>query len=418
MKYTTTASLAATLLAMQASASAMPPPIKRAALSASPVPQPPENPTNRVADDPAAQQLGQALFFDPNLSSTRDVSCATCHDPARAFGDGKAVAEGLQTGTVNTPTILGTAHHRWLFLDGRADTLWSQALGPIENDLEMGGARTDVVRYVASTPHLARAFTEVFGSLPDVSDEARFPEGARPGTPQWDAMTEQDRAAVTRSFVNLGKSIEAYERLLQPGESDFDRWVASIRNEARDDSILGEAAVRGFTLFAGDAGCMRCHFGPMLSDLEFHDLGIPPRDPAAPPMQGRGGGYSKLRASEFRADGPWSDAAESSKARRAAAARIGPEHWGAIRTPTLRNVAHTAPYMHAGQFATLSEVLQFYNTLDGQVRRHSHAEAVLVPLNLSDAQLADLETFVRTLSGDPPADALRHPPEGFGISEP
>jgi len=393
----------------------LPAPIKRSALASSPLGPAPANPTNRVADNPAAQRLGQALFFDVNLSHNAEVSCATCHDPAQGFADGKPVAEGLKTGSINTPTVLGAAHHRWLFLDGRADTLWSQALGPIENDLEMGGARTDVVRYLAATRQLADAYAAVFGPPPDVSDQGRFPAGARPGTPQWDGMAEADRIVINNAYANLGKAIEAYERQLQPGESKFDRWVTSIRSGQQDDSILGDAAVRGFTLFAGEAGCGQCHFGPMLSDLEFHDLGLPPRNPAAAPMPGRGAGYPLLRASEFRADGPWSDAPESTKARRAAAARIGPEHWGAFRTPSLRNVALTAPYMHAGQFARISDVLKFYNTLEGQVRRHHHAEAVLVPLELSDSELMDLEAFLEALTGDPPPDDLCVPPAGFGI---
>jgi cytochrome c peroxidase len=393
-------------------------PIDRVAMKLSPVPAPPPNPTNRVADDPAAAILGQTLFFDPGLSRNGEVSCATCHEPDTAFTDGKALAEGLEVGTINTPTVLGAAHHRWLFVDGRADTLWSQALAPIENDLEMGSARTDAIRYIASTPGLAAQYTAIFGPLPDVSDTARFPVAARPGTPGWEAMAEEDRHRVTEAYVNLGKSIEAYERLLQPGESSFDRWVASIGRGKRDDTLIPPQAIRGFELFAGDAGCRQCHFGPMISDLEFHDLALPPRDAHAPPMPGRGGGYALLRQSEFRADGPWSDAPASTRARRAAAARIGPEHWGSFRTPSLRNVAQTAPYMHSGQFQTLGEVLAFYNTLEQQVRRHHHAEAVLQPLDFTPEQLADLEAFLQSLSGDPPPKSLTEPLASDGTATP
>ncbi|MDP6479069.1 MAG: cytochrome c peroxidase [Phycisphaerales bacterium] len=375
-------------------------PIDRAATSLSPVPTPPPNPTNRVADDPAAAILGQTLFFDPGLSGNGEISCATCHDPDKAFTDGKPLAEGLEVGAINTPTVLGAAHHRWLFLDGRADTLWSQALSPIEDELEMGSARTDVIRYIASTPGLAAQYTAIFGPPPDVSDTSRFPIAARPGTPPWEAMAEEDRHHITEAYVNLGKAIEAYERLLQPGESSFDRWVASIRRGQRDDTLMPPQALRGFELFAGKAGCRQCHFGPMISDLEFHDLALPPRDAQAAPLPGRGAGYVLLRESEFRADGPWSDAPASTRARRAAAARIGPEHWGSFRTPSLRNVARTAPYMHSGQFQTLGEVLAFYNTLEQQVRRHHHAEAVLQPLDFTPEQLADLEAFLRSLSGE------------------
>lgn len=393
-------------------------PIERAAVSLSPLPPPPSNPTNRVADDPAAAVLGQTLFFDPGLSRNGEVSCATCHDPDIAFADGKPVAEGLDVGTINTPTVLGAANHRWLFHDGRADTLWSQALAPIENDLEMGSARTDVVRYIASDPGLTKQYTAIFDELPDVSDAARFPHGARPGSPQWDTMSKEDQRQVTLAYVNLGKAIEAYERRLRPGESSFDRWVASIEQGRRNDRLITPQALRGFELFASEAGCRQCHFGPMISDLEFHDLALPPRDPQAAPLPGRGAGYALLREREFRADGPWSDAPKSTRARRAAAARIGPEHWGSFRTPSLRNVAKTAPYMHAGQFETLGEVLAFYNTLEQQARRHHHAEDVLRPLNFTPDQLADLEAFLRSLSGAPTPRSLSQPLESDGTAAP
>jgi len=392
--------------------------LEQSAVSASPLPPPPPNPTNRVADDPAAARLGHTLFFDPLLSANGKFSCTTCHDPARCFTDGKPVAEGLKIGTINTPTVLGAAHQRWLFHDGRADTLWSQALHPLEDDAEMGSARTDVIRYLAGNPDLATDYTAVFGSLPDLSDTDRFPRGARPGTPQWAGMSADDQKQVTKAFVNLGKAIEAYERLLEPGESPFDRWVTSIRRGQRDDTLMSEAALRGFTLFTGEVGCGRCHFGPMISDLEFHDLALPPREPSATPLPGRAAGYDILRGSEFRADGPWSDAPTSTRARRAAAARIGPEHWGSVRTPSLRNVARTAPYMHSGQFETLGDVLAFYNTLDLQVRRHHHAEAVLQPLNLTTEQLADLEAFLRSLSGKPSPQSLSQPPQSNGTAAP
>jgi len=227
-------------------------------------------------------------------------------------------------------------------------------------------------------------------------------------------MAEADRQAVNAAFANIGKMIAAYERRLQPGESDFDRWVASVRAGERDDSLMGGPALRGLTLFAGEAGCRQCHFGPLLTDLEFHDLSLPPRDAAAP-LPGRGAGYPQARASVFRADGPYSDAPESRQATRAAAARIGAEHWGAFKTPSLRNVARTPPYMHAGQFESISDVLAFYNTLALQVRRHHHAEDVLKPLDFTPAQLADLEAFLVALTGTPPPANLCGPPAKTGI---
>ncbi|MDG1837417.1 MAG: cytochrome c peroxidase [Phycisphaerales bacterium] len=403
------------LLFLPAAADELPESSRRTAIAANSLTPPPPNPTNRVADEPAARQLGQALFFDPNLSSNGQISCATCHDPSKAFTDERTIAKGLKAGVVNTPTLLGAAHQRWLFHDGRADTLWSQALTPLESDLEMGSTRTDVARYIASNASLNRAYVAIFGPLPDMGDEKRFPAGAKPDTPQWETMTSKDQHDVTEVFVNIGKAIEAYERQLVPGESAFDKWASSLAAGERDDTLMSDAALRGFTLFTNDAGCTQCHFGPMISDLEFHDLSLPSSTQTETPLPGRGSGYPTLRNSEFRADGPWSDAPKSTLARRAASARIGTEHWGAVRTPSLRNVAATAPYMHSGQFETLSDVLAFYNTLEGQVRRHHHAEAVLVPLNLTDQQLSDLEAFLRTLTGTLPPKTLSIPPVGYSI---
>ena len=405
------------LLFLPAAADELPAPARRTAIAANSLAPPPPNPTNRVADDPAARKLGQSLFFDTNLSSNGQISCATCHNPSKAFTDGRTVSKGLIEGVVNTPTLLGAAHQRWLFHDGRADTLWSQALTPLESTLEMGSTRTDIARYIASNAPLNSAYVAIFGALPDMADEKRFPAGAKPGTPQWDTMTSKDQHDVTKTFVNVGKAIEAYERQLVPGESAFDKWARSLAAGERDDTLISDAALRGFTLFANDAGCTQCHFGPMISDLEFHDLSLPASAQSETPLPGRGSGYPALRSSEFRADGPWSDAPKSTLARRAASARIGTEHWGAVRTPSLRNVAVTAPYMHSGQFETLSDVLAFYNTLEGQVRRHHHAEAVLVPLNLTEAQLSDLEAFLRAITGTPPPKSLSIPPAGYSIPQ-
>ncbi len=378
----------------------------RLARSMSPVPAAPNNPTNAHADDPAAAVLGRALFFDPGLSSTGDISCSTCHQPDKAFTDERSLAQGVGIGNRNAPTVRGAAHHRWLFWDGRADTLWQQAMFPIENPLEMDGARGDVVQHLIDTPWLSSRYVSIFGPLPNLDP---LIAGARPGTDAWDALSASQQQAINDAFVNVCKSLEAYERQLSPGTSDFDRWVASF-DQAEATSVMSDAAIRGFQLFVGQAGCRQCHFGPLVSDLEFHDLGLPAPNGGPSNDPGRGAGYSQLQASPFRADGPWSDAPQSSQARRAANARIGPEHWGAFRTPSLRNVASTGPYMHDGRFETIGDVLAFYNTLETQARRHHHAEDVLQPLDFSPEQLADLEAFLSALSGDPPPSHLMHPP--------
>ena len=377
----------------------------RTARSMSPVPPPPSSPTNAMADDPAAALLGQSLFFEPGISGKGTTSCSSCHQPTLAFSDGRHVSTGAGVGIRNAPTLLGAAHQRWFFWDGRADSLWMQATHPIEDPLEMNAARGDVVQFIAHTPQLRRRYESLFGPILELG---ALPAGLTPKSEQWNSLTSTQQQSVNEIFVNLCKCLAAYERQLQPGDSDFDRWVASFESPDAGPA-LSDSAIRGFQLFTGDAGCWQCHFGPLLSDREFHDLGLPAPDGSPSTDPGRGEGYATLRASSFRADGPWSDAPESRAARRAAAARIGPEHWGAFRTPSLRNVALTAPYMHDGRFASIAEVLEFYNTLETQARRHHHAEDVLQPLNLNAAQLADLEAFLRSLSGAPPATHLLGP---------
>src|SRR5262249_10473588 len=145
----------------------------------SPLGAPPVDPSNSVADDEGAARLGQRLFFDRRLSSG-EVSCSTCHDPGHGFSDRKPVSEGVGQGRRHTPSLWNVAYNRWYFWDGRRDSLWSQALTPMESESEMGGTRLQVAHLVAADPELRGAYESVFGPLPDVSDLARFPAAGRP----------------------------------------------------------------------------------------------------------------------------------------------------------------------------------------------------------------------------------------------
>src|SRR4029077_12353158 len=166
-----------------------------------------------------AAALGQFLFFDTRFSANSKVSCATCHQPARGFSDGQPLETALGRGTRNTPTLLNAAFNHWFFWDGRADSLWSQALQPLENPREVGGDRLHIAHLIAGDERLSAAYQRVFGKLPPLADTARFPAHARPDPdPQsaaaraWQAMEPADRTEVNRVFSNLGKAIEAYER--------------------------------------------------------------------------------------------------------------------------------------------------------------------------------------------------------------
>lgn len=383
--------------------------------------EPPPDPTNRYATDPRAAALGQFLFFDTRLSPDGKFACATCHDPARAFTDGEPLARGRVPLTRNTPTLLDAARTRWLFWDGRADALWSQALVPLESDDEMGSSRARVAHHVASDAALKRAYEEIFGPVPDL---ARVPADAGPlgatDDPRrsaWNALTDADRAAVERVFANVGKALAAYERLLLPQNSPFDVFVRALReNDVRGIETYPAAAQRGLALFLGRANCRSCHVGASFSDQEFHNIGVPARvarrapgsSPA--PDSARHGGIETLLRDPFNARGAYSDEKDGERARELGQLTATPEVWGALRTPSLRNVARTAPYMHQGQFATLREAVEYYSTLKGSVPIGHHGEKVLTPLNLTESEIADLITFLETLSDPPlPAELLRTP---------
>src|SRR5690606_26056971 len=191
------------------------------------------DPTNRFADDPRAAELGRRLFFDARLSADGRVSCATCHDPERGFQDGIPLGRGIGTTDRRTMPIAGTAHAPFLFWDGRKDSQWSQALGPLESPVEHGGTRTQYAHVVAT--HYRSEYEALFGPLPSL---VGVPHHAGPvadphTASTWSALPQQQRDDVTAIYVNIGKAIAAYERRVQYGESRFDRYVEALLETGR-----------------------------------------------------------------------------------------------------------------------------------------------------------------------------------------
>ena len=380
----------------------------------------PAGPANGVADSAPAAALGQFLFFDTRLSANGEVACATCHQPARGFSDGLALAKGLAAGTRNTPSLLNAALNHWFFWDGRADSLWSQALQPLEGPREAGGDRLHIAHLVADDAALSAAYQRVFGELPPLADTARFPPHARPDpdprssmAEAWQAMAPADRTEIDRVFSNIGKAIEAYERKLIGGASPFDTYVEGLRTgDPAKEAALSPAAARGLKLFVGAANCHTCHTGPALSDGEFHNLGLPLL-PGEEPDRGRAAGMTLLHADIFNAAGPFSDEPTEIAKQRLETLPPPKSQLGAFKTPSLRNVALSAPYMHDGRFATLPEVLEFY----AQGKPASHGRLVgtrdltlnLVP-RLTPEQRSDLVAFLGALTGAPLPAALTEPP--------
>jgi cytochrome c peroxidase len=352
----------------------------------------PADPSNAVADDPRAAALGQALFFDTRFSANGQVACATCHQPDRGFTDGLPLAHGVGTTTRTTMPLVGTQYSEFLFWDGRKDSQWAQALGPLESAVEHGGSRS---QYAHLVERLYRQdYETVFGELPDLS---RIPEQAGPvqdaaARQAWEALSDADRDAVTRVYVNMGKAIAAYERQLLPGPSRFDAYVEDV-SAGRSSSQLTPDEVAGLRLFIGNANCATCHNGPLLTNNEFHNNGVPER-PGLSTDDGRASGARKLVEDEFNCLSRWSDARpeECSAVR---FLKVGThEQERQFKVPSLRNVAERGPYMDAGQFATLREVLDHYNAAPAAPAGHSE----LKPLNLSESELRQLDAFLRSLS--------------------
>ncbi|MCA9284547.1 MAG: c-type cytochrome, partial [Phycisphaerales bacterium] len=386
-------------------------------LRMSPLPAATPDETNRFGDDERAAALGHRLFFDPRLSSSGTVSCATCHDPAQAFTDGRSVAHGVADGTRNTPTILNASLLRWYFWDGRVDTQWAQALVPVENPLEMDFDRVALARVIHDDAALRVAYEAIFGAMPDLSAAGPFPARARPGAEgdplntAWMRMSPTEQEAIDRVFANFGKSMAAYERRLRTGPAPFDRFVEGLRTG--DESLqaaIGEDAKRGARLFVGTANCRLCHNGPMLSDGEFHSIGLPPLDGGPLRDQGRYAGAGTLLADPFNATGAFSDDPNGPRAEQVRTLRRSPETWGQFRTPSLREVARTAPYGHQGQIPSLRDFVLHYSTMENAVFPGHHRETILMPLGLSEQEVRDLVAFLETLSGELPPEGLRRAP--------
>lgn len=378
------------------------------------LPPVPADPSNAAADDTGAARLGHRLFFDPRLSGNGQFACSNCHQPALRFTDGRLRGEALGESQRNTLSIVGTAYSPWLYWDGRKDSQWSQALAPLEDPSEQGGNRVAIARLLYTDPEYREAYTSLFGPLPDLADQRRFPDAAGPvaGTTletAWNAMEPADQESITRVFVNIGKAIAAYERLLLPGPSRFDQYVDAI---AREDetlarSILSAEESTGLRLFMGKARCIECHNGPLLTNNEFHNTGIISA-PGEIPDRGRIDGIRLVRADPFNclgaySDDPLKDCAELRFA------RTGAEVVGALRTPSLRNLTGTAPFSHKGQTSSLEQMMQHYDSAPPALIGHNEAK----PLNLSQRERAQLQSFLTTLDSPlatdpkwlaPPAD--------------
>lgn len=389
---------------------------------------PPEDPSNRVAQDPAAAALGHLLFFETGLSSNREVACATCHEPERFFTDGKLVSTGVGITNRNAPTLVGAAYSPWLYWDGRRDSLWAQALAPLESSAEMDLTRVEVVRHVADDPAAAALFLEAFGRPPIPPGLARMPSRAGPyadpaARDAWARMTPADREAIDRTFADVGKALAAYQRLLLPGPGRFDRYVKTLSRAPGDDdpaSELGPSELMGLRLFmdAGRTQCLRCHNGPLFTNQGFHRVGTEWTAEGMPEF-GRFLGIQAALVDPFNCLGAFSDA-EPDACRELRFMRRDhvDAEMGKFKTPTLRGLGKTSPYMHDGRHATLEAVIDHYREPppNGPNNANGHE---LLPLALSPEESEGLTAFLGTLDGGIDAEPrwLRPPAQPNGNSQ-
>jgi cytochrome c peroxidase len=358
----------------------------------------PADPSNRFADDGAAATMGRRLFFDTRLSANGRVSCATCHAPAQDFQDGRPLAVGVDTTARRTMPVAGTAHSPWQFWDGRADSQWAQALGPLESAAEHGGDRTQYARLVAASEY-RETYERVFGRLPDL---AGLPEHAGPVADStrartWARIPAARRDDISRVYANIGKAIAAYERRIGYAPSRFDRWVdAELSGKPHTpESTLTPDEVAGLRLFIGRASCVNCHNGPRFTDDHFHNTGVPTPAKALAVDSGRVTGVRQAVAGEFSCTSRYSDATADDCPELRFAVTEGEELVRAYKTPSLRNVAGRPPYMHAGQIPSLDDVVAHYDRAPAAPFGHTE----LKPLHLTAAERARIVAFLRTLTG-------------------
>ena len=361
----------------------------------------PDDPSNRYADDERAAELGQRLFFDQRLSANGEVACASCHLPDKLFQDGTPLGKGVGTTDRRTMSIIGTARSPWQFWDGRKDSQWSQALGPLESAVEHGGDRTQYAHLVGEQYRVE--YEALFGKFPELASLPRHagPVSDPKARASWEALTPAQQESVNGVFANVGKAIAAYERRIDPAAARFDAYVeaATQGDTAKMGSILSRDEIAGLKLFLGKGQCLQCHAGPLFTNNEFHNTGVPaakglPADP------GRLAGAKQVLQDEFNCLGRFSDAKPEQCGELRFLAEDSANQLRQFRVPSLRNVAERGPYMHAGQFASLREVVEHYNRAPAAPQGHSE----LKPLGLSGREVEQLVAFLGTLSGGAKAD--------------
>jgi cytochrome c peroxidase len=326
------------------------------------------DPSNRVSGKPEAIALGEKLFFEPRLSGSGSVLCATCHAPFRHFQDARARAFGLELVDRNTPTVVNARFYRWFGWDGAQDSLWAQSIRPLLDAREMR----------ATPSHIADTIRTLFPK----DYELAF---ARP-VPKTDEEV----------LVDAGKALAAFQETLVSARTPFDDFRDALQRGNRE-TAYPLAAQRGLKIFVGKGNCSVCHFGPQFTNSEFADTGVPFFIAPGKVDPGRQAGIEKLKQSPFNLLGRYNDDRSGASAVGTKHVQVQHRNFGEFRVPGLRGVAQTAPYMHNGSLATLADVVKFYSELNEE-RLHADGEKILKPLHLTPQEAEDLRAFLESLS--------------------
>ena len=335
------------------------------------------DPSNRVSGNIDAGALGQRLFFDSRLSSSRGVACVSCHMPPMLFAEHRKTSVGVEAVDRNAPSIVNARFQRWLGWDGGSDSLWAHSLRPVLDPREHGFTMERMASLVSSDDELACRYRKVFG---------------------------RSSSSVTAETVavDAAKALAAFQETLISQRTRFDAFRDAVA--AGDDTAAArypDNAQRGLRIFVGRGNCSTCHVGPLFSNREFADVGIPFFTAPGKVDSGRHRGIVRVKSDPLNQLGAHND--DPSKATGIATRHVElqPKNFGEWKVPGLRNVAHTAPYMHNGSIATLREVVVRYSEIDLE-RLHADGERILKPLKLGPAEIDDVVAFLESLTSPPP----------------
>ncbi len=341
---------------------------------------PPSSESNKYAFNKQAQQFGEQLFHEKNLSSSQKFSCASCHLPGKFFTDGLPTGVAAGSTNRNTQALHGAAWQSWFYWDGRRDSLWSQALTPIEAPQEMDGNRVAVTHFIANTPDYRQQYESIFGPLPFSGNESVLLTSATPMGDQeqkrtWIELPAETQDKINTVFANIGKSLGAYQHTLEPVTTRFDQFIDEIKagKKFRQIKSLNKTELQGALLFLNDkkTQCLECHNGPLLSNDAFQNIAT--GNFTGPIFDfGREFGSQAAMLNEFNCQGRYSDAAPDECLHLIYMNRDTVHMRGAFKTPTLRNIPNTGPYFHDGRFTTLEQVVRYYANPPAWTRPDEH----------------------------------------------